>query len=54
MPGDLIIMDSPVLGRNRHVALYAGGGKMIEAPHTGASVRLVPVSRNVNVVVRPY
>jgi cell wall-associated NlpC family hydrolase len=23
--------------------MYAGGGRMIEAPHTGAAVRIVPV-----------
>jgi cell wall-associated NlpC family hydrolase len=52
-PGDIIVMNSPALGRNRHVALYAGGGYMIEAPHTGARVRRVRVP-NYNFVVRPY
>ena len=28
-----------------HVAIYAGGGKMIEAPHAGAKVRLVKVRK---------
>jgi len=26
-----------------HVTMYAGGGRMIEAPHTGSVVRTVPV-----------
>jgi cell wall-associated NlpC family hydrolase len=26
-----------------HVGLYVGGGQMIEAPHTGASIRDAPV-----------
>ena len=38
-PGDLVFYGSPA----HHVAIYAGGGQMIEAPHTGADVRLVPV-----------
>jgi cell wall-associated NlpC family hydrolase len=28
-----------------HVALYVGDGKMIEAPYTGANVRLVPLRK---------
>jgi peptidoglycan DL-endopeptidase CwlO len=35
-PGDLLFFGSPV----DHVAIYAGNGRMLEAPHTGASVRL--------------
>jgi cell wall-associated NlpC family hydrolase len=27
-----------------HVSIYSCGGMMIEAPHTGASVREVPMS----------
>jgi len=52
-PGDIIIMNSPALGKNRHVALYAGGGYMIEAAHTGTRVRRVRVP-SYNFVVRPY
>jgi hypothetical protein len=35
-PGDLVFFDNPV----DHVGIYAGKGKMIEAPHTGAKVRV--------------
>jgi cell wall-associated NlpC family hydrolase len=38
-PGDLLFFYSPI----HHVAMYVGGGMMIEAPHTGAVVRKVPV-----------
>lgn len=40
-PGDLLFWGSG--GDMEHVAVYSGGGKMIEAPHPGASVREVPV-----------
>jgi cell wall-associated NlpC family hydrolase len=35
VPGDLVFMGYPV---SHHVALYAGGGQVIQAPHTGAVV----------------
>jgi len=35
-PGDLVFFGSPV----DHVGIYAGDGKMIEAPHRGARVRI--------------
>ena len=38
-PGDLVFFYSPI----SHVAMYVGGGMMIEAPHTGAYVRKVPL-----------
>ncbi|URZ08030.1 C40 family peptidase [Clostridium felsineum] len=40
-PGDLLFFgpaSSPY-----HVAIYAGNGQMVEAPHTGANVRLTPI-----------
>lgn len=43
-PGDLFWYDSS--GRNvgaDHIAIYMGNGMMIESPHSGASVRVVPV-----------
>ena len=37
-PGDLVFF------RNlNHMAIYSGGGMMIEAPHTGLNVREVPL-----------
>jgi peptidoglycan DL-endopeptidase CwlO len=39
-PGDLIFFGSPAF----HVAIYVGGGNMIQAPHTGADVEVTPVS----------
>jgi peptidoglycan DL-endopeptidase RipA len=41
-PGDLLFFQNrgaPI----HHVAMYVGDGKMIEAPYTGASVRVVPM-----------
>jgi peptidoglycan DL-endopeptidase CwlO len=35
-PGDLLFFGSPI----HHVAMYIGGGRMVEAPYSGASVRV--------------
>jgi cell wall-associated NlpC family hydrolase len=35
-PGDLVFFDTPV----GHVGIYLGGGMMLDAPHTGAFVRI--------------
>jgi len=40
-PGDLFFFGSPI----HHVGMYLGGGMMIEAPHTGAVVRIRPAFR---------
>jgi cell wall-associated NlpC family hydrolase len=42
--GDLMFFHDPAdpLGIYHHVGIYAGGGAMIHAPHTGAFVELVP------------
>lgn len=40
-PGDLLFFGST--SAPDHVAIYAGNGQMIEAPHTGAQVRVTPV-----------
>jgi cell wall-associated NlpC family hydrolase len=43
-PGDLVFYQRP--GRAiHHVAMYVGGGSMVEAPYTGANVRVVPLRR---------
>ena len=39
-PGDLIFYGVRFV---HHVAMYAGGGKMIEAPNSASRVRLVPI-----------
>jgi len=42
-PGDLLFYEHPVVG---HVAMYVGGGRMIEAPNSASEVRVVPVRTN--------
>jgi gamma-D-glutamyl-L-lysine dipeptidyl-peptidase len=44
LPGDLVFFRSSPAGPISHVGMYAGGGNMIDAPHTGAPVRIDPVS----------
>jgi cell wall-associated NlpC family hydrolase len=39
MPGDLLFYYSPI----HHVAMYIGGGRMVEAPYSGQNVRVVPL-----------
>lgn len=39
--GDLLFYGRPV----HHVAIYLGGGRMVEAPRRGLAVRVVPVRR---------
>jgi cell wall-associated NlpC family hydrolase len=48
-PGDLLFYYSDI----HHVAMYSGGGMMIEAPHTGSNVREVPVRDGYIGVGRP-
>jgi cell wall-associated NlpC family hydrolase len=40
--GDLMFFGSPI----HHVAMYIGGGQMVEAPYSGQSVRIVSSSRS--------
>ncbi|MEV0598479.1 bifunctional lytic transglycosylase/C40 family peptidase [Streptomyces sp. NPDC050315] len=43
-PGDLVFYGRP--GNIHHVGLYIGNGKMIDAPYTGARVRIEPYRKN--------
>lgn len=43
-PGDLVFFRGSSTGSIDHVGIYLGGGNMIDAPHTGAAVRIEPVS----------
>jgi len=43
-PGDLVFFRDSSTGPVGHVGLYAGNGNMIDAPHTGAEIRIEPVS----------
>ena len=40
-PGDLILYDG-----EGHVAIYVGGGNIVDAPHTGADVEEIPMSED--------
>lgn len=39
-PGDLVFPSDP----GQHVAMYVGNGQIVEAPYTGATVHVVPMS----------
>jgi cell wall-associated NlpC family hydrolase len=47
-PGDLVYTAD--MG---HMAMYIGGGNMVEAPHTGADVRVVPLRSDMVLASRP-
>ncbi|MFJ9315115.1 transglycosylase SLT domain-containing protein [Pimelobacter simplex] len=52
-PGDLLAWDNS--SRNKgvdHIAIYIGGGKMIEAPRTGLNIRIVDVPSTPDVIRR--
>lgn len=57
LPGDLILMYSPYepagLQQYGHVGIYIGNGMMLDAPHTGAVVRIEPIV-NMTGIVRPW
>jgi cell wall-associated NlpC family hydrolase len=46
-PGDLVFFSTDLSEYRAivHVGLYIGGGNMIEAPYTGANVRIAPIQR---------
>lgn len=48
-PGDLVFFANP----GQHVAMYIGGGKIIESPHTGAVVHIVPMYSEFVLASRP-
>jgi cell wall-associated NlpC family hydrolase len=57
-PGDLVFFE-PRLDGPGHVAMYAGGDRIIEAPHTGALVRIGSLSGSAFALgfvgaIRPY
>lgn len=41
-PGDLLFYATR--GNVHHVSIYAGGGRMVQAPRTGSSVQTIPIS----------
>jgi cell wall-associated NlpC family hydrolase len=41
-PGDLLFFGSPI----HHVGMYIGNGQMVEAPYSGASVRVNSIARS--------
>jgi hypothetical protein len=44
-PGDLLFFAQPGgKGPVHHVAIYVGGGRVIDSPYTGASVEIVPMT----------
>ncbi len=43
-PGDLVFFRGSAGGPISHVGMYVGGGNMIDAPHTGAVIRIEPVA----------
>lgn len=57
MPGDAVFFtgSDPLNGLPGHVGMYIGGGKFIESPHTGASIRISNMAgRNDFVGARRY
>jgi cell wall-associated NlpC family hydrolase len=43
-PGDLVFFSGGGWRAIHHVGIYAGGGLVLHAPHTGARVRLTPLT----------
>ena len=56
-PGDLVFFATDTSDPNtiHHVGMYIGNGSMVEAPYTGANVRISPAFRSDMIgAVRPY
>jgi cell wall-associated NlpC family hydrolase len=49
-PGDLVF---PASAHGGHVQMYAGNGKVIEAPYTGAKVRITEMPNQIMAIRRP-
>jgi peptidoglycan DL-endopeptidase CwlO len=47
-PGDLVFFGTPA----HHVGIYVGNGQMLNAPHTGADVRIEPVFEKPSTILR--
>lgn len=47
-PGDLVAFGTPV----HHIGIYVGDGKMIDAPHTGTSVRIEQITETPTAIRR--
>jgi cell wall-associated NlpC family hydrolase len=47
-PGDLVAFGSPV----DHIAIYAGNGKIVQAPHTGDVVKISDIKRPIAAIRR--
>ena len=43
-PGDLVFFGPGARSTIHHVGIYAGGGLVLHAPHTGSTVRISPLS----------
>jgi cell wall-associated NlpC family hydrolase len=48
-PGDLVFFANP----GEHEAMYIGGGRIVEAPHTGAVVRIIGLYSQYVLASRP-
>jgi cell wall-associated NlpC family hydrolase len=51
-PGDLIFCTGDGGRKNGHVGIFMGDGKWIEAPYTGAQVRIADIPKNISAIRR--
>jgi cell wall-associated NlpC family hydrolase len=45
LPGDLVFFRKTASGPVDHVGMYIANGTIIDAPHAGAAVEIVPISK---------